>query len=611
MNSISYLNYSKAKLKNLPKEILDKKDTLVALDISGNTFDNFYFVLDELKNFKKLKKLKINIYTQEQAKQVIDSMPNLEYLNDEVISDNEEEDEIIINNNKKNVKKIPLIKINDDNFKIIFKKFFEFFKFNNKLNQFNKIVEIFNNKCEELNIKENKIKTEKLSNEEIKKELELYELIVEQITKIKEDVDNNKYHTNSKDKLIYIMKENENIKNRIYQILNSRNQKHQNSNKKENESNSVTKNIKNNEVELFNERSFTKSDEKIKSINSSIHSDKKIKKYFKQEDLIKFYDDPKFSNLLIKNKTEFDALNIFDDENNEIISREKINTRTLNLNNLLEIINQIYKIRYNRIEKQQQGVYNKGTLEQDLYNYLKSKYGLKKLIIEWSINILSSIRTYYKINCEVYLFALILKNELDEESIEILNKIKKAVNNILNLVYDYNIKKIENIKSNKEFMNENEWKAISNCLYSDDEILRDKFMNKITNYIYKLVKGKDLLEKVGEKILYEDFMNNLIIFNLDLRKKYLNNLFILFTKEDIKRTGIINIDSFKNIIKSIELIEDEETLDEIIDELIEIADKEGSGQITFNDLVQCLDNVDIITDEGKIKILDKISILNL
>ena len=80
----------------------------------------------------------------------------------------------------------------------------------------------------------------------------------------------------------------------------------------------------------------------------------------------------------------------------------------INLNNLLEIINQIYKIRYNRIEKQQQGVYNKGTLEQDLYNYLKSKYGLKKLIIEWSINILSSIRTYYKINCEVYLFALIL-----------------------------------------------------------------------------------------------------------------------------------------------------------------------------------------------------------
>ena len=132
------------------------------------------------------------------------------------------------------------------------------------------------------------------------------------------------------------------------------------------------------------------------------------------------------------------------------------------------------------------------------------------------------------------------KNENNNKSNKInkitnQNKIKKAVNNILNLVYDYNIKKIENIKSNKEFMNENEWKAISNCLYSDDEILRDKFMNKITNYIYKLVKGKDLLEKVGEKILYEDFMNNLIIFNLDLRKKYLNNLFILFTKEDIKR----------------------------------------------------------------------------
>ena len=277
---------------------------------------------------------------------------------------------------------------------------------------------------------------------------------------------------------------------------------------------------------------------------------------------------------------------------------------------LLEIINQIYKVRNSRIEKQKQGVYNKSTLEQDLYTYLKSKYGLKKLIVEWNLNILSSIQTYININGEVYLFSLILRNELDEDSIEILNKIKKTVNNILNLLYDYEIKYIESIKQNKEFIKEFEWKTISKCLYSDNEFLRKKFVNKINKFIDKMVKGQNLTDKTGKKILFSDFMNILITFNLKLRKKYLHNLFLLFLQQDKKRTGIISLEGFKNIIKNCGIINDEKKREEVTNDLIEIADKEGSGQITFNDIVQCLDNLDLILNEGKVKFLDKLSSLN-
>ena len=84
----------------------------------------------------------------------------------------------------------------------------------------------------------------------------------------------------------------------------------------------------------------------------------------------------------MKTKSEFDTANIFDDTNNSIILKENINPRILNLKNLLDIINQIYKIRYNRLDKRKQGSYNKETLEQDFYAYLKSKYGLKNLIIK-------------------------------------------------------------------------------------------------------------------------------------------------------------------------------------------------------------------------------------
>ena len=592
---VTSLNYSRAKIKTLPKEILDRKDSLIELDISGNNFPDFKSVVNELNQFKKLKKLKINIFTQEQAKTIIDSMPNLEYLNEEPIND-----DIIPAKEKKQEKNI--IKILDNNYKSVFKKFKEFYKLNKeRKDEYINIIKLFNTKCKELNIKENK-SIEKLSNEEINKELILYKVIFNELNKIKDELNMNKYNSNSLEELFNIMEENEKIKNRCNKILNERqNKKDIKEQKEKHKSPKNTIKEKRNKI-IYHEAKT----EQCNNINININTNK----IMKQDELYGFYDDKNLVNLLLKSKSEFNALNIFDDQNNDIIIKEKINTRILNLNNLLEIINQTYKIRNSRIEKQKEGFYNKGTLEQDLYTYLKSKYGLKKLIIEWNMNIISSIQAYYKINGEVFLFALLLKNELDEESIEILNKIKRTVNNILNIIYDYNINKISKIKQNKEFINENEWKAISTCLYSDDDFLKEKFINEVEQYINNIIKRKDLIEKTGQKILYEDFINLLIIFNMKLRKMYLHNLFNLFTKEDKKKIGIINIDNFKQIIRNSGIIKDEQKLEDVIEKLVEIIDIEGSGQITFSDCVQCLDKLDLITEEGKIKFLDKLSNIN-
>lgn len=592
---VTSLNYSRAKIKTLPKEILDRKDSLIELDISGNNFPDFKSVVNELNQFKKLKKLKINIFTQEQAKTIIDSMPNLEYLNEEPIND-----DIIPAKEKKQEKNI--IKILDNNYKSVFKKFKEFYKLNKeRKDEYKNIIKLFNTKCKELNIKENK-SIEKLSNEEINKELILYKVIFNELNKIKDELNMNKYNSNSLEELFNIMEENEKIKNRCNKILNERqNKKDIKEQKEKHKSPKNTIKEKRNKI-IYHEAKT----EQCNNINININTNK----IMKQDELYGFYDDKNLVNLLLKSKSEFNALNIFDDQNNDIIIKEKINTRILNLNNLLEIINQTYKIRNSRIEKQKEGFYNKGTLEQDLYTYLKSKYGLKKLIIEWNMNIISSIQAFYKINGEVFLFALLLKNELDEESIEILNKIKRTVNNILNIIYDYNINKISKIKQNKEFINENEWKAISTCLYSDDDFLKEKFINEVEQYINNIIKRKDLIEKTGQKILYEDFINLLIIFNMKLRKMYLHNLFNLFTKEDKKKIGIINIDNFKQIIRNSGIIKDEQKLEDVIEKLVEIIDIEGSGQITFSDCVQCLDKLDLITEEGKIKFLDKLSNIN-
>ena len=657
----NYLNLSRAKLKSIPKEVLDQKDSLESLDISGNNFNDFYSVLNDLTKFKKLKRLKINIFTQEQAKNIIDLMPNLEYLNDEAINEEvnlEQKKEKSVSNNKEkiNVKnKSPLKQITDNNFKPVFKKFEEFFKLNlNKKEKFQKIISAFNEKYKQLNIKENKIINEKMIDKEIEKELELCKFISSELRKIKDDMNNNDYKPNSVDKLLNIMIENENIKNKCNEILKEKKKiikislKDSDINKnkksvkslKNNQSNNIFKEEGKKENKLskmykkenkkYINRSFNKnSEERIKFSNSSFEKfnnrltfserksiiesklGKESKIFRTKIDLSDFNDDSYSQNLFMRSKTDFNNLNIFEDKNNDMILKEKMNPRIISLKNLLDIINQIYKLRSSRIEKQNQGVYNKGTLEQDFYAYLKSRYGLKNLIIEWSINILSSIQAYYEISGEVYLFALILKNELDEDSIEILNKIKTTMNNILNLIYDYNISKIKDIKQNKEFINENEWIAIGNLLYYDDDKMKNQFINEVYSFINKLIKDKKVIEKIDKKILFEDFVNILIIFNMKLRKKYLYNLFVLFSKEDSKKTGIINLENFKQLIKNSDIIKDEKKIEEVTEKLIEILGQEESDQITFTDVVEILENLNLITEKGKIKFLDKLSNMNL
>lgn len=55
------------------------------------------------------------------------------------------------------------------------------------------------------------------------------------------------------------------------------------------------------------------------------------------------------------------------------------------------------------------------TMEQFMYTYLNQRYGLKNLIIDWSIAIVNAVSKYHTEDHDVCLFGKILKNECDEE----------------------------------------------------------------------------------------------------------------------------------------------------------------------------------------------------
>ena len=79
-----------------------------------------------------------------------------------------------------------------------------------------------------------------------------------------------------------------------------------------------------------------------------------------------------------------------------------------------------------------------------------------------------------------------------------------------------------------------------------------KFKSKIYEYINKFVDNEELTLKTSKKILSGDFVNQLILFNLKLRKKYLINFVTLFTKIDKNKYGIINYEDFKNLFQNME-----------------------------------------------------------
>lgn len=73
------------------------------------------------------------------------------------------------------------------------------------------------------------------------------------------------------------------------------------------------------------------------------------------------------------------------------------------------------------------------TMEQYLYTYLKNKYGLKTLIVEWAVSVVNAIKMFKDEDHDVYLFAKILKNRCEEDFVESQQQVRDTINAILKL----------------------------------------------------------------------------------------------------------------------------------------------------------------------------------
>ena len=293
-----------------------------------------------------------------------------------------------------------------------------------------------------------------------------------------------------------------------------------------------------------------------------------------------------------------------------------LSKRDYSLRQLLETINDIYNSKLENDKKLTQNHQQKLTMEQFLYYYLNNKYGLKNLVIEYASGIIQGIKDFSKKNSEVLLFGKILRNELEEQEILIISKLKETINDFLIYYYQnkyqYKSKNEVNIlvqKCKSGILVEDQWKNIVGYLFSDNENDLINLINRIQKYIDKQNTTIESNKKYGNSISYNKFIQLVIDYQIKLRSLYLKNFNHIFKILDTDHNGIIYDYEFVKLVEMANVYSTREDIEIKTQMMLKELDKYGNKNIIYNDIIELWSKemtVDQITGE-KLTLLDKLS----
>ena len=311
-----------------------------------------------------------------------------------------------------------------------------------------------------------------------------------------------------------------------------------------------------------------------------------------------------------------------------IVSKKKLSREQLN-----EIIQNIYK---SKIAFDQNCIdLNKPleTMEQHMYQYLNNKYGLKNLTIEYASAIIAGIKEYSKKDINIKLFGMLLKNEIEENTLAIVEKIKQVVEETLEYFISQKnpymgIGEVEQIceKIKKGMVDEEIWNSFVDTLFINDKENGKKVKEKIYEFIDRIMKksleqlGNDNLkfemtreeedfvkeiQNYPKKIRYDDLINILIDYHIKVRKNYLRNMREVFMENDENKDGILTKKEFIKYINDLKIFQ-EETIEENIDYLLrKIPQCEKYDFFSFSEVVGLFDQEQILKENNeKCSILD-------
>ena len=266
-----------------------------------------------------------------------------------------------------------------------------------------------------------------------------------------------------------------------------------------------------------------------------------------------------------------------------------ISKRDYTLRQLLETINDIYNSKIENDKKLVQNHQQKLTMEQFLYHYLNNKYGLKNLVIEYASGIIQGIKDFSKKNSEVLLFGKILRNELEEQEILIISKLKETIHDFLIYYYQnkYQYKGKNEVdilvqKCKSGILVEDQWKNIVGYLFSENENDLNNLLQRIQNYIDRQNNTIESNKKYGNSISYQKFIQLVIDYQIKLRSLYLKNFNHIFKIIDTDRNGIIFDYEFVKLVEMANVYSTREEIEIKTQIMLKELDKYGNKNIKLS-----------------------------
>ena len=165
-----------------------------------------------------------------------------------------------------------------------------------------------------------------------------------------------------------------------------------------------------------------------------------------------------------------------------------INVRVLSLKQLNEVIADVYESKLKCDQKYIESKLPRETMEQHMYTFLNTKYGLKSLIIEWATAIVNGIKQFNSADNNVAVFGKILRNECDEEFRFVQAQVKTTISELLKML----------VKSKYPYKNKQE---VADLLQAKVEgYLSEDEVHEIVKYMYSKEDASVILDSVKAQL---------------------------------------------------------------------------------------------------------------
>jgi hypothetical protein len=251
--------------------------------------------------------------------------------------------------------------------------------------------------------------------------------------------------------------------------------------------------------------------------------------------------------------------------------------RELSFKQLKETIEEVYATKSKYDEKCRESKAPIETMDQYMFTFLNQKFGLKTIITEWTFAIMKAVSRYENEDAEIRLFSKVIKHKVNEDFHLVFKKVKEKLKALLKnyLANNSNYMRESQLaallkEKTQGRLEEREWTCVISFLYSEEEA---EYINaQIRESLVKKMEGK---AKDGDSgILYSDFQNVVLGYDLNSHELLLDPFCRLFSEMDTDTDGILTRSEFLAICDRMNI--------ENKDDFLSKVDPFNTSKITFS-----------------------------